>query len=221
MKLLLANSSVKPSTTQLVKLLWNQPVSHSMSLAMKLWRGQLIKVALLLIAAFAPSLALAAKDAPLVYINQNIGFNVKGYKYNQSEFPCDIDKVLVKNLISRAKKSDIRLEAVSTADKIQNGVVPVLAIDIEQLVLGDRDHQFGIKQDNSLPKVQITAALIKGKDDMVIAKHTCAIMSLNEFSPTTEIIDLGSNGVTVCDATRKCLRDLSKDVVAWMAPQLH
>jgi len=186
-----------------------------------------MKLSLLILALLVPSVAMAAKEtplsghAPLVYINQNIGFNVKGYKYNQAEFPCDIDKALVSSLISRAKKNDIRLEAVSSQDKILNGVVPVLAIDIEQLVLGDKAHQFGTKQDSSLPKVQITAALIKGEGDMITAKHTCAIMSLNEFTPASNVLDLGSYGVSVCDATRKCLRDLSKDVVAWMAPQIR
>jgi len=169
-----------------------------------------------------PSFATAASEGantPLVYINQNIGFNVKGYKYKQSEFPCEIDKVLVSNLVERAQSDGIRLEAVATADKIRNGVIPVLAIDIEQLVLGGQDRQFGVKQSLTLPKVQVTAALIKG-GDMVTAKHTCAIATLNEFTPSSNILDLGNTGTTVCSATQKCLRDLSKDVVAWMAPQL-
>jgi hypothetical protein len=167
----------------------------------------------------APESAPQDAKEPLVYINQNIGFNVKGYKYKQSEFPCDIDKVLVSNLVEQAKSDGIRLEPVATADKILNGVVPVVAIDIEQLVLGNEERQFGTKQTNTLPKVQVTVALIKGKDDMVTAKHTCAIMTLNEFTPSTDVVDLGS-GVTVCSATRKCLRDLSKDVVEWVSPQL-
>lgn len=167
----------------------------------------------------APESAPLDAKAPLVYINQNIGFNVPGYKYKQSEYPCDIDKVLVKNLVAQAKSDGIQLEPVGTADKILNGVVPVVAIDIEQLVLGNEERQFGTKQSNSLPKVQVTVALIKGKDDMVTAKHTCAIMTLNEFTPSTDVVDLGS-GVTVCSATRKCLRDLSKDVVAWVSPQI-
>ena len=157
-------------------------------------------------------------NAPLAYVNKNIGFDVKGYHYKQSEFPCNIDKVLVDDLVERSKSAGIRLEPVGTVDKIRNGVVPVLAIDIEQLVLGDEKHQFGIKRDSKLPKVQVTAAVFKGKD-MVSAKHTCAIMTLNEFTPTTDVTDLG-NGVTVCQATRKCLQDLSKDVVEWMAPQV-
>lgn len=170
------------------------------------------------LAVAAPKINDKGTAAPLVYINQNIGFNVKGYKYKQAEFPCDIDKVLVSNLVDQAKRDGITLEPVSTADKIQNGVIPVVAIDIEQLVLGNQSRQFGTKQASTLPKVQVTVALVQGKE-IVTAKHTCAIMTLNEFTPSTDVLDLGS-GVTVCTATRKCLKDLSKDVVGWMAPQL-
>ncbi|HSC69480.1 MAG TPA: hypothetical protein VLC79_17440 [Cellvibrio sp.] len=182
-----------------------------------------VKLALLL-PVLASSLTVAAESAPLddkaplVYLNQNIGFNVEGYKYKQAEFPCEIDKVLVSSLVERAHGGGIRLEPVSTADKIRNGVVPVLAIDIEQLVLGDKTRQFGVKQDLTLPKVQVTVALIKGAD-MVTAKHTCAIMTLNEFTPSTNVLDLGTT-TTVCSATRKCLGDLSKDITEWMEPQV-
>ena len=186
-----------------------------------------MKLLLLTLAFIFPTLAVAATEpdlspnAPLVYINKNFGFNVKGFKYKQSEFPCDIDKVLVSALVDSSRKEDIRLEPVSTAAKINNGVIPVLAIDIEQLVLGDQQHQFGTKQTSTLPKVQITAALVKNKASIVTAKHTCAIMSLNEFTPSTDVLDLGSNGVTVCDATKKCLQDLSKDVIGWIEPQIR
>jgi len=186
-----------------------------------------MKYPLMILALVSPLLAMAATEpqplsakAPLVYVNKNIGFNVKGFKYKQSEFPCDIDKVLVENLVEQAQIDGIRLEPVGTADKIRNGVVPVLAIDIEQLVLGE-EHKFGTKQNSHLPKVQVTAALVKGKDNIVTAKHTCAIMTLNEFTPITSVTDLGSNGVTVCSATRKCLKDLSKDVVGWIEPQIQ
>jgi len=160
-----------------------------------------------------------ASSTPTVYVNQNLGFNVKGYKYSQSQFPCDIDKVLVQDLVERGKDKGINMEPVNTPDKIHNGVVPVLAIDIDQLVLGDK-HSYGTERDSSLPKVQVTVALIKNKDEFVTAKHTCAIATLNELTPTTNILDLGANGVTVCSATEKCLVDLSKDIVDWVAPQV-
>lgn len=167
----------------------------------------------------AVTIAPANANAPLVYVNQNVGFNVPGYKYKQSGFPCEIDKVLVDNLVERSQAAGITLEPVGTADKILNGKIPVLAIDIEQLVLGDEKRQFGTRQKSSLPKVQVTVALIEG-ENIVTAKHTCAIMTLNEFTPSTNVLDLGSTGTTVCSAARKCLRDLGKDVVDWMAPQV-
>ena len=184
-----------------------------------------MKLSLLMLALLLPVLALAdtnelGANAPLVYINKNFGFNVKGFKYKQSEFPCDIDKELVTDLIDQAKNQGIRLESISTADKINNGVIPVLAIDIEQLVVGGEGRQFGTKQKSNLPKVQITAALVRSKDKIVTAKHTCAIMTMNELTTITSVTDLGTYGVTACSATRKCLKDLSKDVVEWIEPQI-
>jgi hypothetical protein len=166
-------------------------------------------------------LAAGASAAPAAYINQNIGFNVKGYKYSQSQFPCEVDKVLVEEIVSRSTREGISIVPVATADKIQNGVIPVIAIDIEQMVLsGDPDHHFGIKTNQQLPKMQVTAAVVKGKE-IVTAKHTCAIVTLREFTPSSDVTDLGTPGVTMCTAMRKCIKDLSKDIVDWAEPQLH
>ena len=166
----------------------------------------------------AASSAPAEPERPLAYINQNLGFNVPGYKYSQSSFPCDIDKELIKNLIEDGAEAGLDLQAVGTPDKIRNGKIPVIAMDIEQLVLGE-EFKFGTRTNNTLPKVQVTAAVIKG-DTMETAKHTCAIATLNEFTPSSSVLDLGTT-VTVCGATRKCLRDLSKDIVDWAAPQIR
>lgn len=165
------------------------------------------------------AVATAAKE-PQVYLNQNIGFNIKGYNYEQAELPCDIDAVLVKNLIKRSKAAGIRMEAVTTPEKIRNGVIPVVAIDIEKLVLNE-EFRFGTKSSSNLPFVQVTTALItgQGEDGFVTAKHSCAIANLNEFTPSSNILDLGTVA-TVCSATRKCLGDLSKDIVQWIAPQV-
>jgi hypothetical protein len=161
----------------------------------------------------------AAAEPPQAYINENFGFNVKGYNYKQSEFPCDIDKNLVALLLERGKKEGIRMEAARTADKIRNGAVPVIAIDVEQLVLGSKEHTYGAGSHSTLPKVQVTAAVIKG-DDIVTAKHTCAIAALSELTPSSSVLDLGTTA-TVCSATRRCLKDLSKDIIDWAAPQLN
>lgn len=154
------------------------------------------------------------------YINQNIGFNVPGYKYTQSEFPCKVDKVLVEEITKRGAKEGIHIEPVTTIDKIQNGVIPVIAIDIEKMVLGnDKASQFGTST-GDLPMMQVTAAIVKGSD-VITAKHTCAIVNLNEFTPSTNVLDLGTPGVTYCKGMRKCIRELSKDVVDWAGPQLQ
>lgn len=177
------------------------------------------------IPAFATALVFAAftnhaaAEQPQAYINQNLGFNVPGYKYSQAEFPCDIDKNLVALLLEGGKKAGIRMEATKTADKIRNGVIPVVAIDIEQLVLGSKEHTYGTETHSTLPKVQVTAAVIKG-DELVTAKHTCAIATLNELTPSSSVLDLGTSS-SVCSVTRKCLRDLSKDIIEWVAPQLN
>jgi hypothetical protein len=162
--------------------------------------------------------AWAQTGAPKAYINENLGFNVKGYKYSQSEFPCDIDKHLVALIIEQGAKDGLQLEGAHTADKIHNGTIPVIAMDVEQLVLGSKEHTYGAETHSTLPKVQVTAAIIKGKD-MVTAKHTCAIATLNELTPSSNVLDLGTTS-TVCSITRKCLKDLSKDIVEWAAPQL-
>jgi hypothetical protein len=160
----------------------------------------------------------ASAQKPQVYVNQNIGFNVEGFSYAQSEFPCEIDKTLVTSLIEQGNSRGLNMEAVGTADKILNGVIPVLAIDVEQLVLNEK-YKYGTRTKSNLPMVKVTAALITSPEKFVSAKHSCAIATLNEFTPSSNILDMGTVS-TVCSATRKCLNDLSKDIVQWIEPQL-
>lgn len=157
-----------------------------------------------------------ADQTPDIYLNQNLGFNIPGFNYQQSEFPCDMDKVLVLNLVERSKKEGIDMQPTGDPDKILNGKLPVLAIDIEELVL-NKDFRFGSKSKSNLPRVKVTAAVIKGQDgkDTVTAKHSCAIATLNEFTPSSDVLDMGTTA-TVCKATQKCLRELSKDIVQWV-----
>jgi hypothetical protein len=157
-----------------------------------------------------------ANQTPDIYLNQSLGFNIKGFNYQQSDFPCEIDKTLVLTLISQSKKEGIRMEPTASPDKISNGVIPVLAIDIEELVLNEK-FRFGSNAKSNLPRVGVTAAIIKGEKgkDTITAKHTCAIASLNKFTPSSNILDMGTT-TTVCKATQKCLRELSKDIVQWV-----
>lgn len=176
-----------------------------------------MKYSILLIGLLA-SLSASAEGVD-AYINQNIGFNVPGYKYTQAEFPCNVDKMIVEAVTKRGTKEGLTIEPVATLDKIQNGTIPVIAIDIEQMVLGrDKESQFGAQ--DSLPKMQVMAAVVKG-ENIVTAKHTCAIIHLNEFTPSSNVLDLGTPGITYCRAMRKCIRELGKDIVDWAQPQLQ
>lgn len=178
-----------------------------------------MKIQALIALALASVAVQVAAEPPQAYINEHFGFNVKGYKYSQSEFPCDIDKNLVGFLLEDGKKAGLNMEATSTAKKIRNGVIPVVAIDIEQLVLGSKEHTYGTQSHSTLPKVQVTVAVIKG-EDLVTAKHTCAIATLSQLSPSSSVLDLGTTS-SVCSVTQRCLRDLSKDIVKWVTPQLN
>lgn len=162
-------------------------------------------------------LCLSAEQKNVIYINKNMGFNVPGYKYAQAEMPCDIDKNLVNYLMEDSAKANFDMQAIETAEKVNNGIIPVLLIDIEQLALG-KEHSYGTKATDNLPKVQVTAALLVA-DQLETAKHTCAIATLNMLTPSSDILDLGVN-YTICSATQKCLKDLSKDIVEWLVPQV-
>lgn len=153
-----------------------------------------------------------------VYLNQNLGFNIEGFKYTQKTLPCDIPKHFVRGLMDQAHKQKIPMEAVGTAEKVRNGVIPVLAIDIEQLALGKPGYNYSKQKDRGLPMIQTTAAVVRGKD-VVTSKHTCAYATLNEFSTSSSVLDLGSN-TTVCGAIRRCIGDLSKDIMTWVSSEL-
>lgn len=178
----------------------------------------------LLALALASTLTQAAKlsaDAPLVYVNENFGFNVKGYRYEQSQIPCKLDTYIVKSLIKKAAAKNIRVEAVHTAEKIHSKEASVLVIDIDGLILGGKDRSYGMKKTNKLPSIKITAALVNNATSThAIEKHQCSIVALHEFSPSSNILDLGHTSATVCSAARKCARDLSADLVKWLGSQL-
>lgn len=184
-------------------------------------KRQLLPLSLLLICVANTSLADEDADTPDVYLNKNIGFNVEGYKYTQSEYPCEVDKVLVEKLVERAASSNLDIEATGAAEKIRNGQIPVLAIDIEGLVL-DEEHAFGTRSHSNLPSVRVMAALVNNKapEGFTTAKHSCAIATLSELTPSSNVLDLGTYG-TVCSVTHDCLGDLSKDIIEWVKPQIR
>lgn len=168
------------------------------------------------------SATLWADAAPQIYLNENLGFNVEGYNYAQAEYPCDIDKVLVEKIVERGKAENLRIEPVSTPDKIHNSEIPVLAIDIDALVLGSEKFTFGTRSSSNLPSVRVTAALIDKSlpEGFVSARHSCAIATLNQLAPRSSVLDLDAGGHTVCSATHRCLNDLSRNIVRWVKPQV-
>lgn len=164
-----------------------------------------------------------AQEPADIYLNQNIGFNVEGYKYTQKEFPCNVDKLLVEKIVEKGRENNLSILATHADDDIYDKGVPILAVDIISLVLGSDEHNYGKKTDSNLPSVKVTAALIEKSsfnNGYVMANHSCAIATLNEFTPSSNVLDLGSGGVTVCGAVEKCLRDLSNDVIRWSESQL-
>jgi len=171
----------------------------------------------------ATSFAAPDEAKPDIYLNKHFGFNVEGYNYKQSELPCNIDKVLSEKIVNDAKQENIRVEATGKASEVRDGDLPVLAIDIEALVLGSEEYTYGTRSRSNLPSARVTVALVKHKPEQSFtsAEHSCAIATLNELTPSTNILDLGSMGHTVCSAMEQCLDDLSKDIVQWVAPQVR
>lgn len=161
------------------------------------------------------------RHKPDFYLNPALGFNVEGYHYSQAEFPCEIDSVLVKRITDYAESAGLDVQVGGVEDTPKNANAPILAIDIEALTLSE-DFSFGKKSRGNLPSAQVVAALI-GKhfpEGMVSAEHSCAITSLNEFTSSSSVLDMGTYGVTVCSATHKCLGRLARDIVKWAKPQL-
>ncbi|MFO1368870.1 MAG: hypothetical protein U1F46_07740 [Marinagarivorans sp.] len=160
----------------------------------------------------------AAAAPSKVYLNENVGFNVKGYKYTQKTFPCEVDKKLMVSMLDQGKKQNIPMELAGTPEKLRNGAIPVIAVDIEQLALGKEGFNYTRSKNNSLPMIQATAAIITG-GNMVSSKHTCAFATLNEFTPASSVLDLGTS-TTVCRAMSKCATDLGKDIMTWAGSEL-
>lgn len=167
--------------------------------------------------ALATPSVLAEKNADL-YINQNIGFNVEGYKYTQQEFPCQLDQLLVSHLIDESEQRQIQARAIGSYEEINNGVIPVLAIDVEQLVLTE-DVQYGPKSQHPLPKVAVNTALVVG-DEVVMQPHSCAITALSEFTSSSNILDMGTVA-TVCTAINRCVNRMSDDIIEWVQPKIQ
>lgn len=162
---------------------------------------------------------LHAKDSnPLVYVNKHVGFNIEGYNYKQPALPCDVDKRLVELLVKKADNADIDMQIVDSKEKVENGDVPVVLIDFEQLTLGE-DHNYGTEANFNFPKIQINAGVLKNQE-LQTAKHTCAIALSTPSVMPTDVVKYNVPAVSICTEAQKCLEDLSTDVVDWLKPQV-
>lgn len=179
---------------------------------------RLLCVTLFGLCAIVPSLNAKDKD-PLVYVNKNMGFNIEGFQYNQPALPCDVDKRLAELLILKGGNAKLNIQAIETKEKIENGSIPVVLIDFEQLALGE-GHSYGAEANFKLPKIQVTAGVLKNKE-LATAKHTCAIASLAPSSLPTDVVNFNHPGVSICSEAQKCLEDLSTDIVDWLKPQVQ
>ncbi len=161
--------------------------------------------------------SLVAKESTL-YLNSKIGFDVDGFSYSQEAYPCDVDQQLTDFVVKKAAQRGIDIEAVDTPDKIFDQSKPLLAIDIQQLVLTP-DVQYGPKSNQVLPKIMLKTALNK-YGDVQLETHQCAIATLSEFTSSSDILDMGTVA-TVCSAVRRCARNVSSDVVDWLEKSLN
>lgn len=183
-----------------------------------LLKRTMLPITLLSLILITPYVSANDKNSA-VYINKNVGFNIEGYSYKQPALPCDVDNKLVELIVEKSNATNIKMESVATKEKIQNGKIPVVYIDIEQLALS-KEHVYGESNLYNLPKMQITTGILQGKE-LETAKHTCAVASTSsEHIMPTDVVEYDNLGITVCSEAQKCLEDLSKDVVEWLKPQL-
>lgn len=168
-------------------------------------------LASLLLVAACSSTSTVSGNAKTVYINENVGFAVKGYSYEQDGLVCDIDKYLVTALVDKAAAKNINL--VRTKVVSQQG--PLLALDIESLVLGQNERAY-IGNNAVEPKIGVAAGLlIKGRaPELTAISQQCVA-----FSDQMALSNAAAGGSN-CSSLNKCARRMSGDIIDWLAPQI-
>lgn len=147
------------------------------------------------------------------YLNPHVGFDVEGFNYQQKQFPCRADSVLIERFEKRAGEYGIVFDTLHKPAKPLHNYQPLIAIDVTELVLTD-DVAYGKNPQHPLPKMAINLAIVNG-DDRVISKQSCAISSLSEFTSSSDILDMGTV-TTVCGALERCIGRLAKDSLQWI-----
>ena len=101
-------------------------------------------------------------DAPIVYINTNIGFESESYAYVQPEMICNIDEELIDDIVERGARENIRITPVSGAE-IDYKNHDVLALDLTRLGSGPSSGD-SYKGSQIAPTLGILAVYIGGND---------------------------------------------------------
>lgn len=168
-------------------------------------------LASILLMAACSSTATMNGNAKTVYINENVGFAVKGYSYKQDGLVCDIDNYLIDAMVDKAAAQNINLVRVKTVS--QNG--PLLALDIESLVLGQNKRTY-IGNNAVEPEVGVAAGLlIEGRTpELTTISHQCVAFS------DQMALNNSAGGSSNCSSLNKCARRVSADIVDWLAPQI-
>lgn len=173
--------------------------------------SKLALLASILLMAACSSTPTANGSAKTVYINENVGFAVKGYSYKQDGLVCDIDNYLVGVMVDKAASKNINLIRVKTAS--QDG--PLLALDIESLELGQNKRSY-IGNNAVDPEIGVAVGLLIGglTPGLTTISYHCVA-----FSDQIALND-SVGGSSNCSNLNKCARRVSADIVDWLAPQL-
>lgn len=179
----------------------------------------IVSVALLSACSSAP---VITADAPIVYLNSNVGLNLDDYKYSQSNMTCGVDNELIENITLRAAKENIRILPVYTYLEV-DAADNVLAIDITDLPDSAETNHSGSKTVS--PKLGISAAYIEKNagnphaltfDDHCTGKFPSGGSKTNAAGQTTG----GGSGSGICREMRRCARRISANITDWLVYDL-
>lgn len=168
------------------------------------------------------STPVVTADAPIVYLNSNIGLSLDQYKYSQSQMTCEVDNELIENITLRAAKKNIRVLPVYTYSEVE-AADNVLAIDITDLPDSTETNHSGSKTVS--PKLGVSAAYIEKDtgnphaltfDDHCTGKFSHGGSKTNASRQTTG----GGAGPGICREMRRCARRISANITDWLVDDI-
>lgn len=168
------------------------------------------------------STPVVTADAPIVYLNSNVGLNLDDYKYSQSNMTCGVDDELIENITLRAAKENIRILPVYTYLEV-DAADNVLAIDITDLPDSSETNHSGSKTVS--PKLGISAAYIEkdavNPQALTFDDH-CTGKFPNGGSKTNAVgqITGGASGSGICREMRRCARRISANITDWLVDDI-